>query len=143
MKKVIYLVAILLVSAATLFAQSDHKHGSPHGGEVKSAGSSHHLEAVVKGNILTVYLLDANEKTLNISGTTGTATIQTTDGKISKVPLKPVGKTSFTYKLDPAIKYNKAIVSMVTGGKTASASFDLNKKAPTTTHKTAKKAHTH
>ncbi|MBC7913604.1 MAG: hypothetical protein H7Y07_05725 [Pyrinomonadaceae bacterium] len=141
MKKITILLSALLLTVTTLFAQEDHKHGAPHGGEVKTAGAYFHLEAVVKGDNLTVYLLDGNEKTLSIAGATAMAIIQTVDGKISRTPLKANGKENFVYKLSPAIKYNKAIVTIKTGGKTASASFDLNRKAGSAKHETP--AHKH
>ncbi|PYF74669.1 hypothetical protein [Pedobacter nutrimenti] len=129
MKKVTFLLSALLLVATSLFAQEDHKHGSPHGGDVKSAGTGFHMEAVVKDGMVMVYLLDGSEKTMSIAGATATATIQTADGKISKETLKTMGKDSFMYMLDKTKKYNKAIVTIKTNGKTASASFDLNKKA--------------
>ena len=88
-----------------------------------------------------VYLLNANEKPMSISGATAQAMIQTTDGKIIKTPLKVNGKVNFVYKLNPALKYNKAILTIKTGGKTASASFDLNKKSGSDKHETP--AHKH
>jgi len=129
MKKVTFLLSALLLVATGLFAQEDHKHGSPHGGDVKSAGTGFHMEAVVKDGMVMVYLLDGSEKTMSIAGATATATIQTADGKISKETLKTMGKDGFMYILDKTKKYNKAIVTIKTSGKTASASFDLNKKA--------------
>lgn len=128
MKKVTFLLSALLLVATSLFAQ-DHKHGSPHGGEVKTAGTGFHMEAVIKNGMVMVYLLDGSEKTMSIAGATATATIQTVDGKISKETLKTMGKDSFMFMLDKTKKYNKAIVTIKTNGKTASASFDLNKKA--------------
>lgn len=129
MKKVTYLLTALLLAATTLFAQEDHKHGSPHGGEVKTAGTGFHMEAVIRGGNLSVYLLDGNERPMSIAGASSTAMIQTADGKIIRIILKAEGKENFVYKLSPAIKYNKVIVTIKTGGKTASAAFDLNKKA--------------
>lgn len=128
MKKITILLSALLLTATTLFSQ-DHKHGSPHGGEVKTAGTEFHIETVIKSGMMMVYLLDANEKPMAIAGATAQATIQTADGKISKVTLKAHGKEGFMYTLNKTIKYNKAIVTIKTGGKTASASFDLAQKA--------------
>ncbi|HXI01460.1 MAG TPA: hypothetical protein VNI52_14420 [Sphingobacteriaceae bacterium] len=136
MKKATYLLSALLFAATTLFAQ-DHKHGSPHGGEVKTAGTAFHIEALVKKGVLIVYLLDANEKTMSIAGATATALIQTANGKVSTSALKANGKANFIYHLSPAIKYNKAIITLKKGGKTASASFDLNKKTPGKASETA------
>ena len=140
MKKVTILLSALMIATTTLFAQ-DHKHGSPHGGDVKTAGADFHIETVIKGGMMMVYLLNANEKPMSISGATAMAMIQTADGKIIKTPLKVNGKVNFVYKLNPALKYNKAILTIKTGGKTASASFDLNKKTVSAKHETP--AHKH
>lgn len=128
MKKVTFLLSALLIAATTLFAQ-DHKHGAPHGGEVKTAGPGFHMEVVVKGGMMMVYLLDANEKSMSIAGATASATIQTADGKINTFILQSHGKEAFMYNLNKTTKYNKAIVTIKTGGKAATASFDLSKKA--------------
>ena len=135
MKKATILLVAILLAATTLFAQADHKHGSPHGGVVKSAGTGFHIETVIKGQMVMVYLLDGSEKTMSITGATATATIQTADGKISTATLKKMGKDAFMYTLNKATKYNKAIVTIKSGGKTASASFDLNKKVGSEEHK--------
>ncbi len=140
MKKATILLGAILFAATTLFAQ-DHKHGSPHGGEVKTAGAEFHIETVIKGDMMMVYLLDANEKSMNNTGATAQATIQTADGKISKATLKTQGKEGFMYPLNKTTKYNKAIVTIKTGGKTASASFDLAKKASAKGHEQAGHKH--
>ena len=74
-------------------------------------------------------LLDANEKTKTNSGATATALVQTADGKTNTVTLKANGKESFMLNLNKGVKYNKAIITIKTGGKSASASFDLATKA--------------
>ncbi|MFN3665438.1 MAG: hypothetical protein ACK4S0_04730 [Sediminibacterium sp.] len=127
MKKLTILMTVLLMATFTTFAQhsgGDHKHGSPHGGTVKSAGGFH-IEVSVKDGMVMAYLLDANEKTIKNKGVTGTAVIQMADGKTSTITLTPSGNEGFMYTLDKAKKYNKAIVTFITGDKTASASFDL------------------
>lgn len=124
-------MTVMLIATFTTFAQQsggDHKHGSPHGGTVKTAGDFH-IEVTVKDGMLMAYLLDANEKAMKNTGVKGTALIQTADGLTSTNPLIPSGTEGFMYTLDKAKKYNKAIVTFTTGDKTASASFDLTAKA--------------
>ena len=134
MKKITVLLAVMLTAFVTTFAQhsdGDHKHGSPHGGTVKSSGTEFHLEVTLKDGMMMAYLLDAKEKTMKNEGVTASALIQTADGQTSTITLIPSGKEGFMYMLDKAKKYNKAIVTIVTDGKTASATFDLNaKQAP-------------
>lgn len=125
MKKITTLIAAIVFSAFSTLIAQDHKHGSPHGGIVKTAGSEFHIETVVKGESMFIYLLDANEKTKTIVGATATALVQTADGKTSTVTLKASDKESFLLNLNKAVKYNKAIITIKNGGKSASASFDL------------------
>ena len=131
MKRIaILMVGMLTISFAT-FAQHGsgaHKHGSPHGGTVKSAGDFH-IELGMKDGMVMAYLLDAKEKTLKNENVKAAAVIQTADGKTLSITLIPSGNEGFMYTLDKAKKYNKAIVTFTTGGKTASASFDLTTKA--------------
>ncbi len=130
MKKITILMVTMLIASFTTFAQhsgGDHKHGSPHGGTVKSAGDFH-IEVSVKDGMVMAYLLDAKEKAMKNTGVTGTAVIQMSDGQTSTITLIPSGNEGFMYNLDKKKKYNKAIVTLTTGGKTASASFDLTAK---------------
>lgn len=131
MKKITILMAVMLIASFTTFAQhsgGDHKHGSPHGGTVKSAGDFH-IEVSVKDGMVMAYLLDGKEKAMKNKGVSATAVIQMADGQTSSITLIPSGNEGFMYTLDKAKKYNKAIVTFTTGGKTASASFDLTAKA--------------
>jgi len=129
MKKITFLISAMVFTAFTTLIAQDHKHGSPHGGIVKTAGAEFHIETVLKGEVMMVYLLNANEKTKTIVGATATALIQTADGKTNTVKLKANGKESFMLNLNKAVKYNKVIITIKTGGKSATASFDLATKA--------------
>lgn len=140
MKKLTVLSVVMLFAFTTTFAQhsgGDHKHGSPHGGTVKSAGDFH-IEVNFKDGMVMAYLLDAKEKALANTSVTATAVIQMADGQTSNVTLAPSGKEAFMYMLDKTKKYNKAIVTFVSGSKTASATFELI--APV---KKAEDGHTH
>ncbi len=135
MKRITFLIVAILISVATSLSAQDHKHGSPHGGIVKTAGVEFHIETLTKGEVMMVYLLDAYEKTKTNVGATATALIQTADGKTNTVTLKANGKESFMLNLNKGVKYNKAIITIKTGGKSASASFDLAATAHDAGHK--------
>lgn len=129
MKNNLLLIVVLVFALNATFAQhqpggGDHKHASTHGGTVKSVGN-YHLELLQKADALTVYLLDANQKTLPITGTTATALLQTADGKVTTVKLLPTGSDQFRTTLDKAKPFYKAVITVAIGGKSASASFDL------------------
>lgn len=103
---------------------SDHKHASTHGGIVKTAGT-YHLELLQQAGALTVYLLDANQKTLLVTRASATALLQTADGKVTTIKLSPTAKNQFVATLDKAKTFHKVVVTVALGGKTVSASFDL------------------
>ncbi len=128
MKTYPLIAAFVLLSFAPLLAQhgagADHKHSSPHGGAVKSSGD-YHLELLQKAGMLTVYLLDKNEKTMAVTGTTGTALLQTEAGQVTTAKLTPTGAQQLTTTLDKTKAFHKAIVNVTVGGKSVSASFDL------------------
>ena len=129
MKNSILSIIFLFVALTTTLAQhqqgrGDHKHASTHGGTVKSAGD-YHLELLQKADMLTVYLLDASQKTLPTTGATATALLQTADGNVTTVKLQPSANQQFVATLDKAKSFHKAVVTVAVGGKSASASFDL------------------
>lgn len=145
MKKASILVAIILFASSGLFAQKTHKHGSPHGGEVKTAGAGFHLEVTVKKGMMMIYLLDGNQKSLSITGATASANIETADGKVNTFILQPHNKEAFMFNLDKGTKYNSAVVTLKIDGKVATTSFDLSKKnavpSPTQDHNSSGHQH--
>jgi hypothetical protein len=87
------LVVILsLALAGSAFAHSDSKWTKgPQGGHIVDAGGGkQHWELVAKGNELTLYVLDADEKPLKVDG--GSAKGQVLlGGKTYNVDFKPAG----------------------------------------------------
>lgn len=78
--------------AASALAHEDSKWTKgPQGGHIVDAGKGkQHWELVAKGNELTLYVLDANEKPLNVDG--GSAKGQVLmSGKTINVDFKPAG----------------------------------------------------
>lgn len=81
-----------LAMAGHAFAHSDSKWTKgPQGGHIVDAGGGkQHWELVAKGNELTLYVLDAEEKPINIDG--GAAKGQVLlGGKTHNVDFKPAG----------------------------------------------------
>ena len=79
-------------SPASAFAHSDSKWTKgPQGGHIVDAGGGkQHWELVAKGNELVLYVLDANEKPVNVDG--GSAKGQVLlGGKTYNVDFKPAG----------------------------------------------------
>lgn len=91
-------LASALVSNAALFAQDhhgqDHQHKAPHGGTVVTA-DKYHIEMVQKGDKLSFYLLDGQEKTIATTGVTGMAMFQFADKKTANMDLTAKGDDHF------------------------------------------------
>lgn len=68
----------------------NHAHGSPHGGQVVTAGR-YHLEGVPTRVGLLVFLLDENEKELPLTGVKGTMTFVAAGKAPVDVPLDVMG----------------------------------------------------
>ena len=77
---------------------------------------------------MTVYLLDAGEKTMPVTGATATALLQTATGQVTTLKLTPAGSQQLVATLDNTKTFRKAVVNVVFGGKSASASFDVGPK---------------
>jgi len=87
------LVVILsLALAGPAFAHSDSKWTKgPQGGHIVDAGGGkQHWELVAKGNELILYVLDADEKPLNVDGGNAKAQVLI-GGKTHNVEFKPAG----------------------------------------------------
>lgn len=113
-----------MISATAQHGAGGHKHTSPHGGTVKTAGN-YHLELLQKNGVLTVYLLDANEKSMPLAGATATALLQAADGKVTTVKLPLTARQQFATTLDKTKAFKKAIITVAVNGQSVSASFDL------------------
>jgi hypothetical protein len=83
---------LALALAGSAFAHTDSKwtKGSQGGHVVDAGGGKQHWELVAKGNELTLYVLDADEKPVAVDGGKATGEVLI-GGKTHKVDFKPVG----------------------------------------------------
>jgi hypothetical protein len=106
-------VILSLALAGSAFAHSDSKWTKgPQGGHIVDAGGGkQHWELVAKGNEITLYVLDANEKPVNVES--GTAKAQVVIGKKThNVEFKPAGNNMLKATGDfTAAKGMKVIVT--------------------------------
>ncbi|MCC3160219.1 hypothetical protein LJ737_23485 [Hymenobacter sp. 15J16-1T3B] len=103
-------------------AGETHAHTAPHGGIVRTAGK-YHVELVLQGGQMTVYLLDGKEQTQANKGLTGTAMVQQ-GGKTTTVPLAAYGDDQLRGALPAGATPTTAIITLRRGGETISARFD-------------------
>lgn len=124
---------ILTVLAALAFAlpgasYAQHKHGhgqvekGKNGGQMTEAGD-YHVELVVKGDTIEVYVADHDDKPVAVSGFKGVA-ILSAGGKSQRITLD-AGDGKLTGKATGALPAQPKGVVQITppGGKTASAKF--------------------
>ncbi len=109
------IVAVILsiALAGSAFAHTDSKWTKgPQGGHIVDAGGGkQHWELVAKGNELTLYVLDANEKPINVESGAAKAQVLI-GGKTHDVEFKPAGSNMLKATGDfTAAKGMKVIVT--------------------------------
>ncbi|GAB2954497.1 hypothetical protein GCM10027048_19910 [Hymenobacter coalescens] len=138
MKLLQLLAALLLAAPLSLSAQHGHKpgaaahghnaagethaHAAPHGGIVRTAGK-YHVELLLKGGQMTVYLLDDKEQSQSNKGLTGTAMLQQ-GGKTTTVKLAAFGDNQLRAQLPAGATPTTAIITLRRGTETINARFD-------------------
>ncbi len=106
-------VILSLALAGSAFAHSDSKWTKgPQGGHIVDAGGGkQHWELVAKGNELTLYVLDADEKPVNVDSGSAKAQVLI-GGKTHNVEFKPAGSNMLKATGDfTAAKGMKVIVT--------------------------------
>lgn len=103
-----------------------HEHGSPHGGQVVSAGADHHLELVESPGMLTLWVLDGQENALSVAGMEASLLIQRSGQGAITLPLPAMGSVHFMANspLEPGEKA-VAVATVTMGGITRTGRFTL------------------
>jgi hypothetical protein len=85
---------------------------------------AHHVELVVKENVVNVFVTDASEKPVSINGFRGVA-IFTISGKAQRIPLEPKEGTHLSSISSVALPAETVGVVQITApdGKTAQGRF--------------------
>jgi hypothetical protein len=121
MKFTIVALASILLTASPAAAHEVEK--GPNGGRVVEAGA-HHVELVVKDNDVNVFVTDASDKPISITGFEGVA-IFTISGKAQRIPLEPKEGARLSGTSPVALPAEPAGVVQITApdGKTAQGRF--------------------
>ncbi len=100
-----------------------HTHEGKFGGRV-AEGGDHHVELVIKEDVIEVYVSDEDDKPLKSTGYKGVA-IFTVAGKSQRITLEPSGDTLLSGKAAMKLAKNiKGAVQITTPkGKTFTARF--------------------
>ncbi len=84
-------------------AGADHHHEATHGGLVRTAGD-HHLELLVHGQTVSLWVQDGDQHDLPVKGTQG------------KLIVKPAGQTAQVLALHPVGDHLEATLNLKGGG---------------------------
>ncbi len=115
-------IGALLIPTSSAWA---HDAKGKNGGRIADAGSSYHVEMVVKSDVVDVFISDANEKPVAASGFKGTA-ILVAGGKSQRMVLAPVDGIKLSGSAATVLPNQPKGVVQLTGpdGKTIQAKFD-------------------
>jgi hypothetical protein len=119
------IVLVLLLAAVPVPGFAHMILNGPHGGEVEDAtpGPNLHIETVVKGSTVTVYLSDFNETAISATGVAGKIIVLANEKKdyFNLAPSGPnalTGQGTFT-----ATPEMKALVTLTVSGQEQKALF--------------------
>jgi hypothetical protein len=121
MRKVAYGIISAAFVASTVFAHAPEK--GKNGGQQVDAGN-YHVEAVVKGNTIDVFITGHDEKAVSTKGFKATAVL-VVKGKAQQITLAPRGENVLTgtSAVDLAAPIRGAIQITNTEGQTVQAKF--------------------
>jgi hypothetical protein len=121
------IVLVLLLAAVPVPGFAHMILNGPHGGEVEDAtpGPNLHIETVVKGSTVTVYLSDFNETAISATGVAGKIIVLANEKKdyFNLAPSGPnalTGQGTFT-----ATPEMKALVTLTVSGQEQKALFSF------------------
>jgi hypothetical protein len=106
------ILSLALAGSASAHTDSKWTKGPQGGHIVDAGGGKQHWELVAKGNELVLYVLDANEKPVNVDGSSAKGQVLLA-GKTYNVDFKPAGGNTLKASGDfTAAKGMKVIVKM-------------------------------
>lgn len=126
--KAIFAMALAVGSTLTL-ADTDHAHDQgPHGGDVKTLGAKHHIEAVRKGAVVSLFVLDGEgKKEAAISNHNGvTVTVVAPGATQEKIELKAGQEFAKVEAKAPEKGKVMVLVSVKLDGKAKNVKFGFN-----------------
>jgi hypothetical protein len=119
------ILVALLLAAVPVQGFAHMILNGPHGGEVEDAspGPNLHIETVVKGSTVTVYLSDFNETAISATGVTGKIIVLANEKK-DYFSLAPSGSNALTGQgTFTATPEMKALVTLTVSGQEQKALF--------------------
>jgi hypothetical protein len=118
------ILATLAMGLSFISTSTAHEFATRYGGRGAEAGE-YHVELVVKGGVIDLYLMDQSDKAVPSVGHKGVA-IFVVGGKSVRVTLEPAGTNRLTGKATEELSAAPKGAVRLTGpnGKTSQAKFD-------------------
>lgn len=124
MRAQVYAIAFVLLMSPVVTRAHGSMPAAAHGGQVQEA-AEHWVELVVRGDLVTVYVNEQDNKPRSAREWTGKATVLV-GGKTEAVALTPAEGNSATAKLAaPATGRVTAVLRLTIDGKPAQARFAI------------------
>ncbi len=117
-------IAQALPGAAAL---AQHAHTAPNGGQIQQIGAVEG-ELLVKGREVTLFLVDANEKKVDSTPYTATASVLAAGNQQKAVELKPAGDNRLAAPIDFPVdgKFRAALTLKKSGADVGRARYSLD-----------------
>lgn len=118
----------ITASSSPAMAQG-HSHAAPNGGQIQQMGS-YEGELVVKGSEVMLYVVDAQEKKVNVTGFSATATVLARGNEQKTVTLAPAGENKLVGKVDFPVdgKFRATVSLKPSTGEAVRARYSVDQK---------------
>lgn len=106
-----------------------HSHAAPNGGQIQQMGA-YEGELVVKGPEVILYVVDAQEKKVNVTGFSATATVLARGNEQKTVTLAPAGDNKLVGKVDFPVdgKFRATVSLKPSTGEAVRARYSVDQK---------------
>lgn len=118
-----------LYAISTSAMAQGHSHAAPNGGQIQQMGA-YEGELVVKGSEVMLYVVDAQEKKVNVAGFSATATVLARGNEQKTVTLAPAGDNRLLGKFDFKVdgKFRATVAMKPSTGDVVRARYSVDPK---------------
>lgn len=122
-------LALGLFAASTSAMAQGHSHAAPNGGQIQQMGA-YEGELVVKGAEVMLYVVDAQEKKVNVAGFSATATVLAKGNEQKTVTLAPAGDNKLVGRVDFPVdgKFRATVSLKPSTGDAVRARYSIDQK---------------
>ena len=119
------IAAVSLLACVT--AQGASAHGAANGGQIQQIGP-YEAELVVKGSDITLFVLDSQDKKVDVSAFSATATVLAKGNEQKLIELKPAGDNKLGGKVEFAFdgKFRATVSLKTPAGEAGKGRYSLD-----------------